>query len=223
VEAATAHVAIVDALTDLSRAREVCQRLAATQPSVAVVAVVYDGGLMAVDLAWGIDDVVLPDAGPAELHARLRLAVSRRRGIDNEPEADIVNLGDLTIDHASHTATVRDRRLELTPTEFNLLNHLAAHQGRVFTRTQLMHDVWGYDSNYHPRTVDVNVQRLRSKLGAESEVLIDTVRGVGYMASRPQRRRSTRRKQPVSGTQPLDATNQTSSRSSSNSSNSVTG
>jgi DNA-binding response OmpR family regulator len=223
VEAETAHVAIVDALTDLSRAREVCQRLAATQRSVAVVAVVYDAGLVEVDLEWGIDDVVLPDAGPAELQARLPLAVSRRRGVDNEPEVDIVNLGDLTIDHASHTATVRDRRLDLTPTEFNLLNHLAAHQGRVFTRTQLLRDVWGYDSNYHPRTVDVHVQRLRSKLGAESESLIDTVRGVGYMASQPQRRRSTRRKRPVSGTQPVGAAIRTSSRSSANFSNSVAG
>jgi DNA-binding winged helix-turn-helix (wHTH) protein len=176
-----------------------------------------------VDLEWGIDDVVLPDAGPAELQARLPLAVSRRRGVDNEPEVDIVNLGDLTIDHASHTATVRDRRLDLTPTEFNLLNHLAAHQGRAFTRTQLLRDVWGYDSNYHPRTVDVHVQRLRSKLGAESESLIDTVRGVGYMASQPQRRRSTRRKRPVSGTQPVGAAIRTSSRSSANFSNSVAG
>lgn len=133
VEAETADVAIVDARTDLPRARALCQRLAATRRSAAVMAVVCDGGFVAVDEQWGIDDVVLPDAGPAELHARVRLAVSRRRGVDEEPRVDVVN--ELAIDHASRTATVNDRRLELTPTEFNLLDYLAAHQGKAFTRS----------------------------------------------------------------------------------------
>jgi DNA-binding response OmpR family regulator len=204
------------------RPRVLCQRLAATHPSVAVVVVVCEGGLVAVDSQWGIDEVVLPDAGPAELHARLRLAASRRRGVDDETRIDVVNLGELAIDHASRTATVRDRRLDLTPTEFNLLNYLAAHQGRAFSRTQLLHQLWGCDSNYHPRTVDVHVQRLRSKLGAECESLIGTVRGVGYVMLQPRRRRSTRRKQTVS-TEPLGATTRTSARSSANSPNSVAG
>jgi DNA-binding response OmpR family regulator len=205
VEAETADVAIVDARTDLSRARELCQRLAATQRSPAVVAVVHDGGLVAVDVEWGIDDMVLPAAGPAELHARLRLATSRRHAVDDEPRTDVVNLGALTIDPASRTASVRDRRLDLTPTEFDLLNYLAAHRGRAFTRTQLLLTVWGCDSNYHPRTVDVHVQRLRSKLGTECESLIDTVRGVGYMAREPQRARSTRGERPLRVTQPVGA------------------
>ena len=89
------------------------------------------------------------------------------------------------------TARVKDRRLDRTPTEFDLLHHLAGHRGRALTRSQLLHDVWGYDSNYHPRTVDVHVQRLRSKLGTECESLIDTVRGVGYMAVLPRRRRTS--------------------------------
>jgi len=214
VEAETADVAIVDARTDLARARPLCQRLAATHRSAAVVAVVCEGGMAAVDLEWGIDDVVLPDAGPAELTARLRLAASRRPGVDDEPRVDVVNLGELAIDHAGRSATVRDRRLELTPTEFNLLTYLAAHQGRAFTRTQLLHEVWGGDSHYHPRTVDVHVQRLRSKLGTECESLIDTVRGVGYKALPPRRRRSTRRERPQRVTQPVGADTRTSSRGS---------
>jgi len=188
LEAETADIAIVDGRTDLAGARAMCQRLAATHRPVPVVAVVGESGLVAVDMQWGIDDVVLLNARPAELNARLRLAMSRRCGVDGEHRVDVVNLGDLLIDHASRTATVKDRRLDLTPTEFNLLHHLAAHQGRAFTRSQLLHDVWGHDSNYHPRTVDVHVQRLRSKLGTECESLIDTVRGVGYMALQPQRR-----------------------------------
>jgi DNA-binding response OmpR family regulator len=218
VEAETADIAIVDARADLARARPLCQRLAATQPSVAVVAVVCEGGLVAVDLKWGIDDMVLPDAAPAELHARLRLAADRRRAADDEPRADEVNLGELAIDHASRTATVRDRRVDLTPTEFDLLNYLAAHQGRAFTRPQLLHEVWGCDSNYHPRTVDVHVQRLRSKLGTECESLIGTVRGVGYMAVQPHPRRSTRSERRPSGTQPVGAATHASSRRSATSS-----
>jgi DNA-binding winged helix-turn-helix (wHTH) protein len=107
---------------------------------------------------------------------------------------------------------VRDRQLALTPTEFDLLNYLAAHHGRAFTRPQLLDEVWGCDSNYHPRTVDVHVQRLRSKLGAECESLIGTVRGVGYMAVQPHRRRSTRSERPLSGTPPVGAAAQASSR-----------
>ena len=210
VAAETADVAIVDARTGLSRARELCRRLAATPRSVAVMAVLCAGGLVTVDVQWGIDDVVLPDAGPAELHARLRLAVSRRRGVDDEPRVDVVKVGELAIDHASRSATVKDRRLDLTPTEFNLLDYLAAHRGKAFTRTQLLHDVWGCDSNYHPRTVDVHVQRLRSKLGAEGESLIDTVRGVGYMAVQPPRRRSTGSERPRRCTQPAGAATGTS-------------
>jgi DNA-binding response OmpR family regulator len=223
VEAETADVAIVDARTDLPRARELCQWLAATRRSVAVMAVVCDGGFVAVDEQWGIDDVVLPDAGPAELHARVRLAVSRRRGVDEEPRVDVVNVGELAIDHASRTATVNDRRLELTPTEFNLLDYLAAHQGKAFTRSQLLRDVWGCDSNYHPRTVDVHVQRLRSKLGTECESLIDTVRGVGYMALLPQRPRSTGSERPRRVTQSAGAASRTSSPGSATSSEFLAG
>jgi DNA-binding response OmpR family regulator len=134
-----------------------------------------------------------------------------------------VNLGELAIDHASRTATVRDRRLGLTPTGFNLLNYLAAHQGRAFTRTQLLHEVWGCDSNYHPRTVDVHVQRLRSKLGAECESLIGTVRGVGYVMLQPRRRRSTGSEGPLSGTQPVVAATRTRSRSSATCAESLAG
>ena len=65
------------------------------------------------------------------------------------------------------------------------MNFLVQHAGRAFTRTRLMHEVWGYDCNGRVRTVDVHVRRLRAKLGTEHESMIDTVRGVGYMAATP--------------------------------------
>ncbi|MDT5012830.1 MAG: hypothetical protein QOH57_4447, partial [Mycobacterium sp.] len=84
---------------------------------------------------------------------------------------------------------LRGRPLDLTYKEFELLKYLAQHAGRVFTRAQLLQEVWGYDFFGGTRTVDVHVRRLRAKLGSEHESLIGTVRNVGYKAVRPARGR----------------------------------
>ena len=91
-----------------------------------------------------------------------------------------VNLGELVIDEGTYTARLRGRPLDLTYKEFELLKYLAQHPGRVFTRSQLLQEVWGYDYFGGTRTVDVHVRRLRAKLGTDYEVLIGTVRNVGY-------------------------------------------
>jgi DNA-binding response OmpR family regulator len=91
-----------------------------------------------------------------------------------------IRSGDLRIDEATYQARVGDRVLDLTFKEFELLKYLAQHPGRVFTRAQLLQEVWGYDYFGGTRTVDVHVRRLRAKLGAEHEALIGTVRNVGY-------------------------------------------
>ncbi len=91
-----------------------------------------------------------------------------------------VSVGGLVIDEVTYSARLRGRALELTFKEFELLKFLAQHPGRVFTRAQLLQEVWGYDYYGGTRTVDVHVRRLRAKLGAEHEQLIGTVRHVGY-------------------------------------------
>ena len=96
-------------------------------------------------------------------------------------------LGELVIDEATYAARLRGRLLELTYKEFELLKYLAQHAGRVFTRAQLLQEVWGYDFFGGTRTVDVHVRRLRAKLGAEHEQMIGTVRNVGYKFVRPSR------------------------------------
>ena len=98
-----------------------------------------------------------------------------------------LEVGDLTIDEDTYTARLRGRPLELTYKEFELLKFLAQHPGRVFTREQLVTEVWGYDFFGGTRTVDVHVRRLRAKLGAEHEALIGTVRNVGYKMVPPAR------------------------------------
>ncbi len=84
------------------------------------------------------------------------------------------------VDDATYTAKVGGRPLDLTFKEFELLKFLAQHPGRVFSRQQLLQEVWGYDYFGGTRTVDVHVRRLRAKLGPENETLIGTVRNVGY-------------------------------------------
>jgi DNA-binding winged helix-turn-helix (wHTH) protein len=138
-----------------------------------------EGGLAAVTAEWGTDDVVLSSAGPAEVEARLRLAIGRQANA--APAApDEIRSGELSIDEATYTARLRARVLDLTFKEFELLKFLAQHPGRVFTRAHLLQEVWGYDYFGGTRTVDVHVRRLRAKLGSEHEALIGTVRNVGY-------------------------------------------
>jgi DNA-binding response OmpR family regulator len=176
-----ADVAIVDARYDPAAARNACRRLTAVAPTVAVIAVVTAADFVAVDVDWHFDDVMLAAASAAELHARLRLAIARRRSVLE----GTLKFGDLVLHPASYTAEMCGRELELTLTEFKLLNYLVQHAGQAFTRTRLMHEVWGYQTDRRARTVDVHVQRLRAKLGAGHESLVDTVRGVGYMAASP--------------------------------------
>ncbi len=95
-------------------------------------------------------------------------------------DPDEIRRGDLVIDEATYIARLRGRILDLTFKEFELLKFLAQHPGRVFTRAQLLQEVWGYDYFGGTRTIDVHVRRLRAKLGAEHESLIGTVRNVGY-------------------------------------------
>ncbi len=173
-------VIVVDGRRDLPHIRSLCRLIRTTGVNVPVLLVVTEGGLAAVNADWGVDDVILSTAGPAELEARLRLTVGRLAKDDADELPDVIRNGDLTVDEASYTVKLRGRPLDLTYKEFELLKYLVQHPGRVFTRAQLLQEVWGYDYFGGTRTVDVHVRRLRAKLGAEHEQLIGTVRNVGY-------------------------------------------
>jgi len=190
LHAGAVEVAIVDARTDVATARGLCHLLGTTGTSVPVVAVVNEGALVAVNVGWGLDDILLPSTGPAEIDVRLRLLVGRRDAVAQQQSVDKIRLGDMVIDAATYTVQLRERPIHLTYKEFELLKYLVQHAGRVFTRRQLLREVWGYDFFGGTRTVDVHVRRLRAKLGREHESLIGTVRNVGYKAVRPARARS---------------------------------
>ena len=184
---------LIDARRDLAHARSMCRIVRTAELGVPVLAIVTEGGLTALRHDWGVDDVVLDTAGPAEVDARLRLSAER---LAISPEEDgtpgEIQAGDLVIDDASYSARVRGRVLHLTYREFELLKCLAQHAGRVLTRAQLLQEVWGYDYFGGTRTVDVHVRRLRAKLGPEHDSMIGTVRNVGYRFVAPPARSRAR-------------------------------
>ncbi|TXH44857.1 MAG: response regulator transcription factor [Actinobacteria bacterium] len=179
LDAPPADALLVDGRSDLMTMRGLCRVIRTTGVAVPVLLVATEGGLAGVTSEWGIDDFLLDSAGPAEVEARLRLALSRT---DDDPsdDADLIRSGELVVDESAYSARLRNSPLNLTYKEFELLKYLVQHPGRVFTRAQLLQEVWGYDYYGGTRTVDVHVRRLRAKLGPEHEHLIGTVRNVGY-------------------------------------------
>ena len=181
IDAPPADAVLVDARRELAMARSLCRVIRTTGLSAPLFAVLTEGGLAGLTPEWGVDDVLLDTAGPAEVEARLRLAVARALEGDSSADDDArITAGALVIDEASYSVRLRGSALDLTYKEFELLKYLAQHPGRVFTRAQLLQEVWGYDYFGGTRTVDVHVRRLRAKLGSDHEALIGTVRNVGY-------------------------------------------
>lgn len=176
VRAPSAEIVMLDARTDLTQAKALCRILQTTGMSSALIVIVTEGGMPALSSEWGFDDVILSGAGPAEIDARIRLVLTRG---NNAPGNEMIQASGVTIDEVSYQAKVGGRALDLTFKEFELLRFLAGHPSRVFTREQLLSEVWGYDYFGGTRTVDVHVRRLRAKLG-DMESLIGTVRNVGY-------------------------------------------
>ena len=175
-------VVFIDARKDFPTAKSLTRLLATTGVGAPIIAITTEGGLSAFTADWGFNDVILDTAGPAEVDARIRLAVDTRiferealEGASTE-----IRQGDVVIDEGTYTAKIRGTSLDLTFKEFELLKFLAQHPGRVFTRAQLLQEIWGYDYFGGTRTVDVHIRRLRSKLGPEFESIIGTVRNVGY-------------------------------------------
>lgn len=195
LEAPDHDVLLVDGRRELAQARDLCRLVRTTGSQQPVLLVVTEGGLAVAAHDWGMDDVLLDSAGPAEIDARIRLAIGRlAAGADDDgPDSHVIRSGEVTVDEATYTAKLGGRVLDLTFKEFELLKYLAQHPGRVFTRDQLLQEVWGYDYFGGTRTVDVHVRRLRAKLGPEHEALIGTVRNVGYRFVVPPRESSEER------------------------------
>ena len=124
----------------------------------------------------GADDYLVKPFSLREL--TLRVAALLKRNVPIESDENII-LGDLNIDLAAHRVFLETSEVTLTAKEFDLLLHLARHNGRVQTRDYLLEQIWGYSSDVTTRTVDTHIKRLRSKIGSFGN-LIETVRSIGY-------------------------------------------
>jgi two-component system alkaline phosphatase synthesis response regulator PhoP len=123
------------------------------------------------------DDFVLKDDDPSEVLVRIRQLLWHQNRLD---AGQIIKIEDLVMDLNSYEVAIQGKRVYLTYKEYELLKCLMLNRGKVFTREALLDKVWGYDNYAGTRTVDIHIQRLRSKLGGEYSNLIQTVRNVGY-------------------------------------------
>jgi two-component system phosphate regulon response regulator PhoB len=136
-------------------------------------------------LELGGDDYIIKPFSPRELVARVRTVL---RGAHEAPKPEMITVGELEIDVASMTIRVAGRAVLTTVREFRLLEYLAAHRGRVFTRDQLLDAVWKETAFVTPRSVDVYVRRLREKIEADPRHprYLKTLRGTGYRFEGPK-------------------------------------
>ena len=137
-------------------------------------------------LSLGADDYLTKPFSPAELALRVA-ALLRRLAAPAVAAGSTLTAGGITIDRSAHRATLHGRELPLTATEYRLLLTLLERRGRVQSRPQLLETVWDAQPDIQTRTVDMHVQRLRTKLGDEGD-MIETVRGFGYRFAATDRR-----------------------------------
>ena len=181
VRAYQPDVVLLDIMLPGKDGIEVCREVRAESGVPIVMLTARSDTLdVVVGLESGADDYVVKPFKPKELVARIRARVRR-----TEPDgAEVLGIGDLEIDVAGHRVLRGDEELSLTPLEFDLLTCLARRPRQVFTREQLLEQVWGYRHASDTRLVNVHVQRLRSKIehDPENPSIVVTVRGVGYKA-----------------------------------------
>ena len=160
---------------------EVCRRVRATSNLPIIMLTARDDDIdKIVGLELGADDYMTKPFNPRELVARVK-AVLRRGYYPTAPKPDqeILTLGELTVDTASREVHIAGKRVDLRTKEFDLLQILVQHVGKVLSRDQLLDLAWGFDFYGETRTVDVHIAHLRRKLG-EAAVNIETVWGIGY-------------------------------------------
>ena len=177
VERMAPDLVILDVMLPGIDGLEVCRRIQRHKPVPVLMLTALDTETdLLVGLGVGADDYMTKPFSPREMVARVKALLRRvdRSQYSNEKK---VSVGDVELDPATRQVKQSDQEIHLTPTEFDLLYRLGARPDFVFTREQILSDVWGYEDGFGTRTIDSHVAALRRKLGAE---IIRTVHGVGY-------------------------------------------
>jgi DNA-binding response OmpR family regulator len=179
------HLVVLDVRLPDGSGFDVCRdlRQSGLRSPILMLTVQGDEIDQVLGLEMGADDYVTKPYRLRELLARIRALLRRAYGELSSGEADVLYAGDLVIDRTSAQVTRGGRRIDLTPTEFKLLAFLAQHAGQVFSRGQLLQNVWGYSADlFDERTVNVHVRRLRTKIEIDpaEPMIVLTVPGLGY-------------------------------------------
>ena len=171
-------IAILDLMLPYMDGYELCRQLRRTSEIPVLMLTAKDEEAdKLIGLELGADDYVSKPFSPKEVVARVK-AILRRTKKETNPPGHVLQVGKLTIDSERHTVTIDNLALPLTPTEFKLLELLAAKPGRVFSRLQIIEHIQEYSFEGYERTVDAHVKNLRRKLGDAN--VIHTVYGIGY-------------------------------------------
>lgn len=180
---------ILDVMLPTVSGLDICRQVRQARPEQAIIMLTSKNSETdrVLGLELGADDYMSKPFSIRELQARVRAQLRRVNLLQQKleiakPEDTFISIGQLTINEAQHTAKLSDQILDLTATEFELLKHFAKHPDQVFSRTQLLENVWGYHHNGYEHTVNSHINRLRTKLeqNPAQANIIQTVWGVGY-------------------------------------------
>lgn len=178
---------LLDVMLPVMDGIEVCQRIR-EKSDVPIIMLTAKGEVedRIIGLELGADDYLVKPFSPRELVARAR-ALLRRVHADSEPQREVLEFGELTIDVSGHKVLVSGEEIDLTASEFKLLTTLSRYPGRVYSRMELVEKVLGYDFEGYERTIDSHVKNLRAKIGdnPRNPKWLHTVHGVGYRFEDP--------------------------------------
>ena len=132
--------------------------------------------------ALGADDYIVKPFSPREVVSRIAVIFRRMNQMESSPESGILSLGNTRIDLKCYEVYVNNERVFLSPKEVEILHLMASHPRQVFTREQLLDNIWGFDFDGDPRVVDTSIKRIRKKLPEDTSVVLKSVYGVGYKA-----------------------------------------